>query len=87
MWAEMLAYTIYLEMPEFPKYVMYLVYLKYSGPPQDIRICEILQVLLSNGMVQSIKVLRCLNTLLPLQAAKLQLQAKKGSQTQLQARK
>ena len=31
--AEIIAYMIYLEGPEYPEYVMYILYLKYSGTP------------------------------------------------------
>ena len=34
MWAEIVAYIIYLERPEYPEYVMHIFYLKYSGTPK-----------------------------------------------------
>ena len=33
--AEMIAYMIYLEGPEYHEYVMHICYLKYSGTPKD----------------------------------------------------
>ena len=32
--AEIIAYMIYLEGPEYPEYVMHIFYLKYSGTPK-----------------------------------------------------
>ena len=32
--AEIIAYMIYLEGPEYPEYVMHIFYLKYSGTPR-----------------------------------------------------
>ena len=37
--AEIVAYVIYLEGPEYPEYVMHLFCLKYSGT-RNIGICE-----------------------------------------------
>ena len=34
MWADIFAYMIYLEGPEYPEYVMHICYLKYSGAPK-----------------------------------------------------
>ena len=41
--AEIVAYMIYLEGPEFSQYAMHILYLKYSGPPN----MEIFWVILS----------------------------------------
>ena len=32
--AEMIAYMIYLEEPEYPEYAMHIFYLKFSGTPK-----------------------------------------------------
>ena len=49
MWAEVVAYMIYLEGPEYPEYVMHIFYLKCSWTP-NMGICSVIlsQLVLPN---------------------------------------